>query len=150
MHHGTQHCTGVHAHCALVTCVHWCTCALVHWSLVCTCALVHWSLPALSPKFPSSTIRSLHSVLSFAHCTDHCAICYMLVWCCALVTVRSKSKVSRQHHPSSYLLSNPIRSKATGVIGLLESISDHLENISESFLLFLPNFRIPNFFTGSL
>ena len=55
---------------------------------------------------------------------------------CKILKKSSKSKVEVPCAPSVLLslLSNPIRSRATGVIGLLESIWNHLENISDFFL----------------
>ena len=129
------------------TALHWCTCTLCTGHL---CALVYLCSCALVPASAESKVSEQHHPF-FAQCvifcTLHWSLCNLLY---AGVVLCTGGHCKEQVHPSSYLLSNPIRSKATGVIGLLESISDHLENISESFLLFLPNFRIPNFFTGSL
>ena len=61
-------------------------------------------------------------------------LCFCAV--CIILKKSSKSKVEVPCAPSVLLslLSNPIRSRATGVIGLLESIWNHLENISDFFL----------------
>ena len=116
-----------------------------HWSLVCTGVLVVWCTGhlcvlvhcALVTARAESKVSEQHHPF-FAQCVIFCTLHWSLCnVCCAGVVLCTGGHCKEQVHPSSYLLSNPIRSKATGVIGLLESISDHLENISESFLLFL-------------
>ena len=121
--------------------VHWFTCALVTCVYLCSGALV-------TARAESKVSEQHHPFFAqcVIFCTLHWSLCNLLYAGVVLCTGHCKEQV----HPSSYLLSNPIRSKATGVIGLLESISDHLKNILESFLLFLPSFRIPNFFRESL
>ena len=65
---------------------------------------------------------------------------------CIILKKSSKSKVEVPCAPSVLLslLSNPIRSRATGVIGLLESIWNHLENISDFCLAILAHLRNKN------